>query len=85
MGDIEGLVEVATTTVARVNNGGFGAFGGIVSCIDYALCLLMCGIEYLGCIIGTVGKPRPDIFVGLCGVLSGGCTTLCNFERNFPS
>ena len=85
-GDIEGLAEVVETTVARVNDGRFGGlFGDIMSCIDFALCMLMCGAEYLWCIVTAVGQPGSDIFIELCSVVSGGCTTLCRFEDAFPS
>jgi hypothetical protein len=83
-GDLEGLAEVAETTIARANDGGFGdAFGDIISCIDFAFCLLLCGLEYLWCIV-TAGGPGRDIFIELCSVIGGGCVTLCKFGHAFP-
>jgi hypothetical protein len=80
--DVGGLAEVAETTIARTNNG---FFGDLIGCIQYGLCLLLCGIEYLVCVGGTAGLPRRDIFVGLCSVTGGACVTLCKFENSFPS
>jgi hypothetical protein len=80
-GDLQGLAEVVETTIARANDG---PFGDIVDCITLALCLLMCALETLWCLIGSMGKPRPDIFAGLCITISGACPGLCKFEHTFP-
>jgi len=81
--ELGGLAEVVQTTIARVNNNSF--WGDLVDCITYALCLLSCVFETLGCLAGTVGTPRSDIFAGLCWTTSGSCPALCNFDRTFPS
>ena len=80
-GDAEGLAEVAETTIARINDGGLG---GIISCIELALCLLLCGLEYIWCVIVAGGGPAPDIFIELCSVVGGGCVTVCTIQNTFP-
>jgi len=81
VGDIEGLAQVAETTIARINDGGLG---DIISCIEFALCLLLCGLEYLWCVIVAGGGPAPDIFIELCSVVGGGCVTVCTIQHTFP-
>jgi len=81
-GDLQGLAQVAETTIARANDGWFG---DLVDCIELAMCLLNCALETLLCLIGSIGQPRSDIFAGLCITISGSCPGLCKFEHTFPS